>query len=97
MLADFIVVASRLLLIKSKAILPSLALTEEEETDIKDLEMRLKIYREFSAKGSRSMGDKNASIFLNDILQEKCVRMVVNFLRIFQLFLSFPKHNCQIP
>ena len=34
-LADFIVVASRLLLIKSKAILPSLALTEEEETDIK--------------------------------------------------------------
>ena len=22
--------------------------------------------------------------------------MVVNFLRIFQLFLSFPKHNCQI-
>ncbi|MEK9170360.1 MAG: segregation/condensation protein A [Patescibacteria group bacterium] len=70
-LADFIVVASRLLLIKSKAILPSLALTEEEETDIKDLEMRLKIYREFSAKGSRSMGDKNASIFLNDILQRK--------------------------
>ena len=46
-LADFVVVASRLLLIKSKAILPSLELTEEEETDIKDLEARLKIYREF--------------------------------------------------
>lgn len=46
-LADFVVVASRLLLIKSKAILPSLELTEEEETDIKDLEQRLKIYKEF--------------------------------------------------
>ncbi len=46
-LADFVVVASRLLLIKSKAILPSLELTEEEETDIKDLEQRLRIYKEF--------------------------------------------------
>lgn len=46
-LADFVVVASKLLLIKSKAILPSLELTEEEETDIKDLEQRLKIYKEF--------------------------------------------------
>lgn len=46
-LADFVVIASRLLLIKSKAILPSLELTEEEETDIKDLEQRLRIYKEF--------------------------------------------------
>lgn len=70
-LADFIVVASRLLLIKSRAILPSLVLTEEEETDIKDLEMRLKIYKEFSAKGACSLGEKNASAFLNNILQRK--------------------------
>jgi len=48
-LADFVVIASRLLLIKSKAILPSLELTEEEETDIRDLESRLKIYKEFKA------------------------------------------------
>jgi len=48
-LADFIVVASRLLLIKSKALLPSLELTEEEETEIHDLEKRLKLYREFKA------------------------------------------------
>lgn len=46
-LADFVVIASRLLLIKSKAILPSLELTEEEETDIKDLEQRLRVYKEF--------------------------------------------------
>ncbi len=46
-IADFIIVASRLLLIKSKALLPSLELTEEEEKDIQDLELRLKIYKEF--------------------------------------------------
>jgi len=45
-LADFLLVASRLLLIKSKALLPSLELTEEEEMDIKDLEERLKLYQE---------------------------------------------------
>lgn len=47
MLADFIVVASRLILIKSKALLPNLELNEEEKEDIKDLEERLKRYAEF--------------------------------------------------
>lgn len=46
-LADFVVVASRLLLIKSKALLPNLELTAEEETDIKDLEERLLRYKKF--------------------------------------------------
>lgn len=45
MLADFIVVASRLVLIKSKSLLPELPLTEEEEEDIKDLEQRLTLYK----------------------------------------------------
>src|SRR5258706_15754469 len=44
-LADFIVVASRLVLIKSKSLLPELPLTEEEEEDIKDLEQRLLLYK----------------------------------------------------
>jgi segregation and condensation protein A len=44
-LADFIVVASRLVFIKSKSLLPGLTLTDEEETDIKDLETRLKLYQ----------------------------------------------------
>ncbi|MEI6479715.1 MAG: segregation/condensation protein A [bacterium] len=47
LLADFLVVASRLLLIKSKSLLPSLELSEEEEGEIKDLEHRLTLYREF--------------------------------------------------
>ncbi|MBI3589703.1 MAG: segregation/condensation protein A [Candidatus Liptonbacteria bacterium] len=45
-LADFIVVASRLVLLKSKSLLPRLELSQEEEEDIKDLERRLKLYRE---------------------------------------------------
>jgi len=51
-LADFLIVASQLLLIKSKALLPSLEVTEEEEEDIRSLELRLKLYREL--KGSQS-------------------------------------------
>ena len=45
-LSDFIVVAARLLLIKSKALLPSLQLTEEEKGDIRDLEERVKRYQQ---------------------------------------------------
>ncbi len=52
-LADFIVVASRLVLIKSKALLPSLELSEEEEEDIQDLEKRLQLYREFKQAGKK--------------------------------------------
>ncbi len=43
--AHFILVASTLLLIKSKSLLPELALTEEEQGDIHDLETRLKIFK----------------------------------------------------
>tara|TARA_B100000745_G_scaffold292473_1_gene233356 strand:+ start:16095 stop:16817 length:723 start_codon:yes stop_codon:yes gene_type:complete len=42
--AQFVVVAATLLLIKSKSLLPSIALTEEEEQDILDLERRLERY-----------------------------------------------------
>ncbi len=46
LLADFIAVASRLIFLKSKYLLPNLPLTVEEEADIKDLETRLSIYRD---------------------------------------------------
>ncbi len=46
MIADFIVTASRLVLIKSKYLLPDITLTGEEEAEIKDLESRLKLYQE---------------------------------------------------
>ena len=44
-IANFILVASTLLLIKSRSLLPHLSLSEEEEADISDLEERLKIYK----------------------------------------------------
>jgi len=43
----FILIASTLLLIKSKSLLPNLQLTDEEQTHIDDLELRLALYRRF--------------------------------------------------
>lgn len=43
--ADFLVIASTLLLIKSRSLIPSLNLTEDELQDVNDLERRLKIYQ----------------------------------------------------
>lgn len=42
--AQFILIASTLLLIKSKSLLPNLELTTEEQGNIEDLERRLKLY-----------------------------------------------------
>src|SRR3989344_7594620 len=44
-IAHFILIASTLLLIKSKSLLPSLSLTEEETESMEDLERRLRLYR----------------------------------------------------
>jgi segregation and condensation protein A len=49
-LAAFLVVAATLMLLKSKSLLPSLILSPEEETDIKELENRLKLYKLFKQK-----------------------------------------------
>ena len=46
-LADFLLVAGKLILIKSKAILPMLELEKEEEEDIEELKARLKEYQKF--------------------------------------------------
>lgn len=54
-LADFLVIASRLILIKSRTLLPSLVLSQEEEGDIKELEERLKAYQQIKIWG-RELG-----------------------------------------
>jgi len=56
LLADFLVVAAKLLLIKSKTLLPEMVLSDDEEKEIKDLESRLAIYREFAARPVTSSG-----------------------------------------
>lgn len=66
-LSDFLVVAAKLILIKSKTLLPDLTLTEEEETEIKDLETRLAIYREFAARGAGAGPSLSASQNLNTL------------------------------
>ena len=47
--AHFILIASTLVLIKSKSLLPTLTLTEEEEHSIEDLERRLNEYKKYKA------------------------------------------------
>lgn len=72
--ADFILVASTLLLIKSKSLLPNLDLTEEEQVSIEDLENRLalyKKYKELAANIGRMFGN-----FLYFAGERKNVRVV---------------------
>lgn len=45
--AHFVLIASTLVLIKSKSLLPNLSLTEEEQSNIDDLEDRLKQYQKY--------------------------------------------------
>ncbi len=49
--ASFVLVASTLILIKSKSLLPNLSLTGEEEGDIKNLEERLRLFEIFTKLG----------------------------------------------
>jgi segregation and condensation protein A len=56
-LADFLVIAARLILIKSKSLLPTLELSSEEEKDINDLKKHLEIYRLFK-EASQNIKDQ---------------------------------------
>lgn len=56
LIADFIVVAARLILIKSKTLLPELKFSEEEEVEVKDFELRLKIYKEMREASKLFLG-----------------------------------------
>ncbi len=66
--ADFIAVASTLILIKSRSLLPNLSLTDEEEQSVQDLEERLKIYKkikELSSHVEKKFG-KNSIYFAEE-------------------------------
>ncbi|MEI6042358.1 MAG: ScpA family protein [bacterium] len=70
--ADFITIASTLILIKAKSLLPTISLTEEEKGDIDDLESRLKqleIIRKASAELGKIFG-KNILYERGDLKQE---------------------------
>jgi len=59
--SNFLIVATTLILIKSKSLLPALSLTEEETQDIDELERRLREYqkiRELSVHVKQMFGEK---------------------------------------
>jgi len=62
-LADFLVVAAKLLFIKSKALLPYLYSGEEEE-ELNDLEKQLRMYKEFIAASQKVQAIINQKNFL---------------------------------
>ena len=83
LIADFLSVASKLILIKSKVILPSLVLSEEEEEDIKSLEARIKIYQEC----------KQAKVYLREMWHNEEVMSTREFFKgAAQSF--YPPKNC---
>ncbi len=60
-ISSFILVASTLILIKSKSLLPNLDLTDEEKGDIQNLEERLKLFELYTKLGlniKNSFGEK---------------------------------------
>ncbi|HOK20682.1 MAG TPA: segregation/condensation protein A [Candidatus Paceibacterota bacterium] len=81
-LADFLVVAAKLILIKSKSLLPTLELSAEEETEIKDLTERLEIYRLF----------KNASQFIKEKFTQN--QMFAREFLINQSPIFYPPEHC---
>jgi segregation and condensation protein A len=98
--AQFILIASTLLLIKSKSLLPTLPLTEEEEISIHDLEERLKLYqriRDLSVHVKERFGkyplfEKNPSRIITSVFSPDPTMTVGNILQSIQTVLqNLPK------
>lgn len=72
-LADYLSVAAKLLVIKSKALLPTLELDKEEEEIAIDLEKRLLLYRQFkeAAKYLHSLDNKRKQSWTRDVTFEE--------------------------
>ena len=69
--AHFVLVASTLLLIKSKSLLPTLTLTTEEQASVADLERRLKLYEKF-----RELGAKLKPLFGSQVMLGRSERIL---------------------
>ncbi len=72
-LADYLSVAAKLLVIKSKAILPTLQLDKEEEEIAIDLEQKLVLYKKFkeAAKFLKTLDNKREQSFSRDVSFEE--------------------------
>lgn len=67
-LAEFLVVASQLMLIKSRSLLPNLSFSEEEEQPAEELEHRLAEYRKFRERATllKKLEAARKPIFVRD-------------------------------
>ena len=71
-MADFLIVAAKLLFIKSKALLPYLYSAEEEE-EISDLEKQLRMYKEFVAASQKikALISEKKFLFLPPVIKNR--------------------------
>ena len=78
-MADFLVMAARLLLIKSKALFPYLQFGEEDE-DVEELERQLKMYKEFieATKKIEVMIGKKKFMFMREFNRKYILNNLVN-------------------
>jgi segregation and condensation protein A len=74
-LSEFLLIASHLILIKSKALLPFFEFTKEEEEDIEDLEGRLREYRRFK-KAAQALGENWMKQNISFSKQEEKIEVV---------------------
>lgn len=72
-ISSFVLVASTLLLIKSKSLLPNLDLTSEEEGDIKNLEERLHLYEIFTKLGGNIKNNFGKEIIFSPLERKRDV------------------------
>ena len=74
-LADYLSIAAKLLVIKSKAILPTLEIEDEDEDAGFDLEAKLLLYKQFKevAKYLKTLDNKRKQGFLRQVTSEQKV------------------------
>ena len=72
-IADYLTIAAKLLVIKSKAILPTLELEDEEEEDVIDLEAKLILYKQFKevAKFLKRLDNRRKQSFVKSLTFEQ--------------------------
>lgn len=100
--AQFILIASTLLLIKSRSLLPNLNLTTEEETSIHDLEERLKLYKRIrdltihvkEKFGKHIIFEKNQNRVVEPVFSpDESMTIPALFASIQEVLKNLPKHE----
>ncbi|MEA1926006.1 MAG: segregation/condensation protein A [Patescibacteria group bacterium] len=98
-LSEFLMVASQLILLKSKALLPLFEFTKEEEDDIRDLEERLKEYQRFKKAATDISGllKNNQISFSKKEEQFRNMPLISQKITSKELYLLFTKILQNVP